>query len=172
MLTKADIEQYFIAEKNASLFLLIAGALAITAAIILLLVLKTDFVKGIGVMLMMMGVWQVYLGYNVYSKNEHRDKRRIDAVYAFDLDPGKLTAKEIPEVSHALGAIKRFLMIEAVILVTGIVLWLKFKQSSLWGGVGVALIGTTLLMLSVEYFVYKKNETYLQKLQAFAENTR
>ncbi len=167
MLTKADIEQYFIAEKNASLFLLFAGAAAVVAAIMLLVLYKSGFGKGMAATLMVLGVWQLYLGYAVYRQDEIRDRRRIDAVYAFDLDPVKLGTKEVPEVTHAVASIKRFLLIELVLIVAGIVLWLKFRQEAIWGGVGLGLILGTLLMLGVEYFVYSKNMDYLRKLREF-----
>src|ERR1700712_3680723 len=98
MFSKADIEKYFIAEKHAGLFLLIAGIIALVVACVILFCWKTNFARGVTASLLVAGLLQVFTGYIAYS---HSDERRIDNVYAFDMNPSKLKLVELPRVQAA-----------------------------------------------------------------------
>lgn len=173
MLTKADIEQFFITEKNASLFLLIAGVLALVAAIALAVFCKTALAKGLAASLLILGLWQVFLGYSHYKKDDVRNQRRVNAVYAYDLDPQQLTEKEIPMVKQALASIKRFIGIELAIILVGLMVWFVFRQkASFITGVGLGLLLGTILMLTTELLVYSKNTQYLQKLLEYTAKSK
>lgn len=168
MLTRADIEQYFIAEKNAAVFMMLAGAAAILAAIVLLVFFKTGLTRGMAAGFVVLGLLQLFLGYSAYRREEALKNRRIEAVYSFDLDPGKLKIKELPEVVRSVRAIQRFLIIEGVILMVGAFLWIYYRQGNpLLAGVGIALVIAGLIMTGTEYFVYRHNKIYLRQLEIF-----
>lgn len=169
MLNKSAIEQYFLAEKNAGLLFLIVGLMSIALAIVFYFFLKTEFYKGAAYVLIVTGLVQAGVGYSVYSLS---DKQRIDNVYAFDMNPDKLKTVEIPRMQKALSGIKLFLGIELVLLVAGIVLFIKNKSPhdgmySLWTGVGIALIIQALLLAGADYFAYKRAKTYFDGLSTF-----
>lgn len=169
MLNKSAIEQYFLAEKNAGLLFLIIGLISIALAIVFYFLLKTEFYKGAAYVLIVTGLVQAGVGYAVYSKS---DKQRVDNVYAFDMDPGKLKTKEVPRMQKAVSGIQLFLGIEAVLLIAGIVLYFKNKspqqgQYSVWAGVGIALIVQALLLAGADYFAYKRGKAYLDGLSTF-----
>ncbi|MFT3749169.1 MAG: hypothetical protein QM768_12665 [Agriterribacter sp.] len=173
MLTKADIEQYFLSEKNAGLILMIAGVIAIIAAIAFLIFIKTNMFKGIAIPLMLLGIAQLAMGYSPYSKS---DKQRIDNVYAFDMNPHKLKTAELPRMKKMLASVKLFLGIELAVLLAGIILIVVNKQNAdggpskdLWQGVGIALAIQALIFFSIDLFVFKGAKKYTAGLEQFAK---
>ena len=68
MLTKAEIEKYFTAEKSESLLFLVIGIIAILLAIAFFFFLKTSFYKGAAVPLLVIGIIQAIVGFTVYSQ--------------------------------------------------------------------------------------------------------
>ncbi|HRQ49482.1 MAG TPA: hypothetical protein PLR74_03045, partial [Agriterribacter sp.] len=119
MLTRADIEQYFIAEKNAGMLLLIAGMAAIVIALIFFIFLKAPLYKGAAWPLIVLGAIQMATGYGIYAKS---DQRRIDMVYAYNMDPGRLKTEELPRIEKAVRHITAFLALECILLAAGVVL--------------------------------------------------
>lgn len=173
MLTKADIEQFYFAEKNTGLFLLIAGAVAIIAAIAFLIFSKANLYKGIAVPLIVLGIAQVIMGYSAYSKS---DKLRIDNVYAFDMNPDKLKNTELPRLQKMIGSVKLFLGIELAVLVAGIIIILTNKSGAaniasktLWQGIGIGLLIQSLIFFSVDLFVLKSVKGYTSGLELFVK---
>src|SRR5690349_13072557 len=95
MISRTDIEKYFLAEKQAGLIFLILGIAAIIVALIAILTIKTNVWKGAAIPLIIFGVIQAAAGYVVYSRS---DEQRISNVYAVDMNPDKLTKEEIPRM--------------------------------------------------------------------------
>ena len=173
MLTKTDIEQYFIAEKNAGLFFLVAGIVAIALAILLLVFLKGNVCKGLAWPLIVLGLLQAIVGYSVYSGS---DKQRIDNIYAFDMNPGKLKTAELPRMQKAVKAITVFLVLELLAFIAGIVLlWMNrrflsgtlFSSGTIGLGVGLALVFQSLLMAAADFAAYRRSVQYTGQLQSF-----
>ncbi|MFT3948855.1 MAG: hypothetical protein QM763_17965 [Agriterribacter sp.] len=173
MLTKTDIEQYFLSEKTAGLILMIAGAVAIIAAVSFLVFVKTSTYKGIAIPLILLGIAQLVMGYAPYNKS---DKQRIDNVYAFDMNPGKLKTEEIPRMQKMLSSVKRFLCIELAVLAAGIILILvnrhdagNTSSKAFWMGAGIALAIQSFIFFSVDLFVLKNAKQYSAALEQFAK---
>ena len=173
MLTKTDIEQYFIAEKSAGLFFLIIGIVGIVAAIALLVFVKGNVCKGLAWPLIILGSLQAIVGYTVYSKS---DKQRIDNIYAFDMNPGKLKAAELPRMQHAVKGITFFLTLEILAFITGIVLLCVnrrflsgalFSSGTVWSGVGLALVLLSVLMAAADFAAYRRAVKYTGQLERF-----
>ena len=171
MLSKSGIEQYFLAEKNAGLLFLIIGIAGIVLTVVFFFFLKTGLYKGAAYVLIIAALVQLGVGYTIYSRS---DQQRIDNVYAFDMNPGKLATNELPRMEKAMSGIRVFMWIELALLVTGIALVFKNKPHppagiahSLWAGVGIALIVQALLLAGADYFAYKRGKAYLEELRAF-----
>src|SRR5271170_5936413 len=97
MFTKADIEKYFLAEKQESLAFLVVRIIAILLAAGFFFLWKTNFAKGAAVPLLIIGLIQVVVGYTVYARS---DNQRIDNVYACDMNPNKLKKDELPRIKR------------------------------------------------------------------------
>ena len=62
MLTKADIEKYFMAEKHESLLFLVVGLAAILLALIFYFSIKTPIYRGAAIPLIIFGLIQAIAG--------------------------------------------------------------------------------------------------------------
>lgn len=165
MFTKSGIEKYFMAEKNLGLLFIIIGAIGVLAAIVFFFVMKTNWHKGAAIPFLLIGLFQLFQGYNVYTK---MDGHRKAAVYAYDMNPSELKDKEIPAKEKALKNMNTFIAIEILLLVTGIALFLYFKKDTtqlLWAGLGLALAIEATLCLFVEINAKTQTAQYVKGLK-------
>ena len=93
MLTKIDIEHYFIAEKSESLLFIIIGAAAIQLALVFFFYLKTKWYKGAAIPLLTVGLMHCVAGAVIYARS---DQDRIRNLYAYDMNPGELQTMNCP----------------------------------------------------------------------------
>ncbi len=167
MFTKAVVEKYFDAEKQESMLFMLLGILAVGLAMFLFVYIKTDFVKGLVIPLIAVGLIEFVVGLNVYRKS---DQQRIDMVYSMDMDKPKLRNEEIPRMK---AVIKQFVVLrysEIVLFMVGAVLCYAFRSDetiSFWYGFGLALSVQALLALVLDFFAHKRGIVYLEELQEF-----
>lgn len=167
MFTKADIEKYFLAEKQGSLLFLILGVIAILLAVAFYFFLKNNFYKGAAIPLLVIGLIQVVAGYTVYARS---DKQRIDNVYVYDMNPGKLRNEELPRMKTVNKNFLIYKWIEIALLITGIFLIIYFKGNeakTFWFGLGVTLAIESVLMFSADFFAEKRAKIYTEQLEVF-----
>ena len=165
MLTKADIEKFFLAEKQAGLIMLIIGIIAVVVAIIFFF--KGNFYKGAAIPLLLIGFFEVFTGYGIYKRS---DEHRIKSVYAYDMNPGELQSKELPGMQKALKGIETFRWIELGLLVVGLALVLVYRShpdKSFWYGLGMGLAIQSLIMFVMETQAQKNVKNYTQQLGTF-----
>ncbi|MDF2190766.1 hypothetical protein [Paraflavitalea sp. CAU 1676] len=167
MLTKTDIERYFIAEKQVGLILAIVGIVAIIAAILCWLLLRTQFYKGAALPLLIIGLFQLYIGISLQKRS---DAHRVRNVYAFDMNPQELKEKELPRMQQAYKTITSFLTGELVLLLAGLIVVVLYRskpERAWWLGLGVALVIQCLIMAGAEFNARQKAKTFIDKLVAF-----
>lgn len=174
MLTRVDIERYFIAEKQESVLFLIIGICAIVFALVALLVFKTSFWKGAAIPLLLVGIIQVIVGFTVYNRS---DEDRIRNSYAFDLNPTELKEKELPRMQTVNKNFVIYRWAEITLLLIGLALVVKFKEplntltswggSNFWYGLGVFLAIQSVIMLGADYFAEKRALRYTKLLTQF-----
>jgi len=167
MLTKADIEKYFLAEKQESLIFLAIGIIAILLSLIFYSYLKTSFYKGAAVPLLVIGLIQAMVGYTVYTKS---DMQRIGNVYAYDMDPGKLKAEELPRMKTVNKNFVIYKWMEIVLFLSGITLIFLYKSDTakaLWFGLGLTLAIQAGVMLVADFFATKRASVYTIQLENF-----
>ena len=169
MFTKSDIERYFMAEKNLGLLFLIVGAVGLVASIIFFFVMKTSWHKGAALPFLIIGLFQLYQGYHVYTG---ADEKRKAAVYAYDMNPSELKEKELPQMEKGIKSMTTFIVIEAALLIAGLALFIYFKKDAaklFWAGLGMALVIEAALCLFVEITVRTKTGEYVKGLKGFTE---
>ena len=174
MLTKTDIEKYFLAEKQESLLFLGIGIAAIILSIIGLFILKTSFWKGAAFPLIIVGLMKIVVGFTVYNRSDE-DRKRV--VYAYDLIPNDLKNKELPRMVTVNKNFVLYRYVEIALAIVGIILFLKYKNkidtSNNWGGpnfwlgLGIFLAIQALLMLGADFFAEKRALIYTKLLQEF-----
>ncbi|NII24764.1 hypothetical protein HB364_06730 [Pseudoflavitalea sp. X16] len=169
MLTKADIEKYFLAEKQVGLIFIIIGALAIAFAFVFFFVLRNNFYKGAAIPLLLIGLIELTIGFVVYKRS---DGDRVRNVYAYDMNPQELKEQELPRMQKVNKGFTIYKWVEMVLIITGIILigiYRSRPEKAFWFGLGVALTIQALLMLGADYFAEKRAKDYTSKLQAFTQ---
>lgn len=171
MFTKADIEKYFVAEKQESFLFLVIGVIAILVAVAFLVFVKTNFYKGAAVPLIVIGLVQAIVGYTVYTRS---DGDRIRNVYAFDMNPQDLKQKEMPRMQTVMKKFAIYRWIEIVLTLAGlalIVLYRNRPDQSFWFGVGATLTIQALLMFGGDFVAESRAKDYTRRLEIFVKRT-
>jgi drug/metabolite transporter (DMT)-like permease len=167
MLTKSDIEKYFIAEKQESLVFLIFGIVAIVLAILFYFTGKTHIYKGAAIPLLLLGLIQTGAGYAVYIKS---DDQRISQVYAYDMNPDELKTTELTRMRKVNMNFLVYRWIEVGAVATGIILIILFRKQpdkSFWLGFGIALAIMALILFFADYIAEKRAVHYVELLESF-----
>lgn len=165
MLTKTDIEKYFIAEKQESLLFLGIGIAALIIALLGIFVWKTQFWKGASIPLVVIAVLQIIVGFTVYTRS---DADRIRVVYAFDAIPSDLKEKELPRMETVNKNFVIYRYIEIALLLAGIALAILYRNNidkQFVFGVAVTLAVQSALMLGADYFAEKRALIYTAQLK-------
>jgi polyferredoxin len=167
MFSKADIEKYFLAEKQESLLFLVTGIIAIILALVFFFGLKTNFYKGAAVPLVAIGLLMGIAGYTVHARSDADRKRNV---YAFDMNPGDIREKEIPRMEKVMKNFIIYRYAEIILILLGATLFFYFKNDELktfWKGVGLTLAILAAVALSADYFAEKRGLEYLKGLNSW-----
>lgn len=167
MFSKTDIEQYFSAEKQGSLFFLSVGIVAVIAALILFFVLKTPFYKAAAIPMIIVGLIAGTIGFTIYKRS---DDDRIRNVYAYDLNPDELKQKEYPRMQKVMKSFRVIIIAELVILITAIFLFFYFRTNTaqqLWSGAGAGLLIMTIVALMLDISAQRRAAVYTKGLETF-----
>lgn len=177
MLTKFDIEKYFIAEKQESLLFLIIGTTSILLSVILIGFFKNNFWRGAALPLLIIGILQFVVGFTVYKRS---DTDRVNMVYALDMNPEKLQKEELPRMKVVNRNFVTYRWIEIILAFLGVIVTIKYKSNltyqnswngnAFYYGIGIFLTVQSLLMLGADYFAEKRGLIYENQLSSFAEH--
>ena len=169
MLTKTDIEKYFIAEKQESLLFLGIGIAAIIIALLGVFVWKTQFWKGASIPFILIAVLQIIAGFTVYNRS---DADRIRVVYALTMNPDDLKEKELPRMETVNKNFVIYRYVEIALLLVGVVLIALYKNNidkQFIYGIAVALAIQAALMLGADFFAEKRALIYTAQLKETAK---
>jgi hypothetical protein len=167
MLSKSDIEKYFIAEKQESLVFLIIGIAAILMALILHFMVRTQVCRGLAVPLMVLGLMQTIAGYSVYVKS---DDHRISQVYAYDMNPDQLKTTELTRMRKVETNFVLYRWIEIGLFASGIILIIWFRESAgkiFWLGFGISLTIMAAELFIADFIAGKRAFFYTSQLEKF-----
>lgn len=165
MITKADIEKYFIAEKQESLLFIGIGIAAILIALVGIFLWKTQAWKGAAIPLLAIAFIQITVGYTIYKRS---DKDRVRVVYALDMNPNDLKTKELPRMEKVNKNFVLYKYVEIAFTVAGIILIALYKNNTekqFWLGLGAALLIQAIAMLSADFFAEKRATVYTNQLK-------
>ena len=171
MLSKQEIENYFIAEKSASLLFLIIGITGVILSAVFFFGMKSSGIKASALPLLLIGLLQFGVGFTVYSK---ADEQRKSNVYAFDMNPDQLKQLEVPRMRKVVRNFVIFRWIEITGVLAGIIL-IWYSQNHPYHinliGVGLVVFIESILALGADHIASQRAEFYLQQLDAFAKKT-
>jgi hypothetical protein len=174
MLTKFDVEKYFVTEKQESLFFLAIGIIALLLGVIFLLFIKSNFYRGAALPLIVIALLQITVGYTIYKRS---DEDRIRVVYAMDMNPSEVANKELPRMKIVNTKFIVYRFAEIALAILGIILMIYFRKNAVctnsfggnafWVGLGIALTIQSLLMLGADFFAEQRGKIYATKLEQF-----
>jgi hypothetical protein len=167
MLTKTDIEKYFMAEKQESLIFLVIGLVAVALGGIFLFMHRSPVYRGAAIPLLVLGLIQAVAGYAVYVKS---DDQRIGQVYAYDMNPDQLKTIELTRMRKVKTNFLIYRWIEIGAITAGLVLFLLFRGpgvKSFWFGLGVSLTLMAAELFIADFIAEKRAEQYVSGLEAF-----
>lgn len=124
MITKSEIEKYFLTEKQIGLLFLLIGIIAIVAALIFIFLIKNNFWRGAAMPFLFFGVLQIVVGTIIYSRSD-ADRTRV--VYAYDMNPQEIKNKELPRMQNVNKTFTIYKWIEITFLIVGIILIVILK---------------------------------------------
>jgi hypothetical protein len=165
MITRTDIEKYFVAEKQESLLFVYAGLVAIVIAVLGLFLWKTQFWKGAAIVLAAIAVIQIIAGYTVYRRC---DSDRTKMVYALDMNPDQLKNKELPRMEKVNRNFMIYRCVEIALFVAGILLIALYRKNidkQFWFGFGVALAVQAALTFGADSVAAKRASIYTEQLK-------
>lgn len=172
MFTKADIEKYFMAEKQESLLFILIGIAGVVSAIVFFFFLKSSFYKGATIPSLLIGLLLAVVGFTVYKRSDD-DRRRN--VYAYDLNPADLKDKELPRMKVVMKNFVIYRYTEIFLLLLGAALYVYFIKdiaNDFWRGFGLALAVMSLLALTADYFAEKRGRTYTSGIESFIQEKK
>jgi hypothetical protein len=167
MLTKTDIEKYFIAEKQESLVFLIVGLVAILLALIFYFSTKAQIYKGAALPLLILGFVQVVAGYTVYVGS---DDNRISQVYAYDMNPDQLKTVELTRMRKVNTSFMIYRWVEIGALIAGVLLIFIFRkqaEKSYWLGFGITLTLMAAVLFVADFIAEKRAVHYTWLLEEY-----
>ncbi len=172
MLTKADIEKYFVAEKHESLVFLVIGIAVIVLALIFYFTAKTQIYRGAALPLLILGLMQAVAGYTVVMRS---DDQRISQVYAYDMNPDQLKTIELTRMRKVKTNFLVYRWIEIGAFVTGLILIMFFfKQplKSYWLGFGITFTIMAAELFIADFIAEKRAVHYISLLEEFNQKPK
>lgn len=170
MFTKADIENYFNAEKQESLLFVLIGVAGVVAAIVFFFFLRSNFFKGASIPLLLIGLLLGVVGYTVFKRSDSDRQRNV---YAYDLNPSELKEKELPRMKIVMKNFVFYRYTEIFLLLAGIALYTYFisdLMNDFWRGFGLTLAIMALLALAADYFAEKRGKVYTKGIESFIQD--
>jgi hypothetical protein len=167
MLSKADIEKYFMAEKQESLVFLVIGLAAVVLALVFHFMIRSPVYRGAAIPLVLLGLVQAFAGYSVYEKS---DDQRIGQVYAYDMNPDQLKTTELTRMRRVKTNFLIYRWVEIGAILTGLFLFFLFRGVSgkpYWLGFGVALTLMAAELFIADFIAEKRAVQYINGLEVF-----
>lgn len=162
------IYKYFIAEKQESLLFIIVGVIAIILAVVFWFFIKGNpsFYKGLAVPLIVLGLLQTIVGFNIYIRTDNQKK---DIAYNMGMEPvSYVKTTELPRMQKVMKSFVIYRWMEIGFIVAGLVLIFMFRLNpdrSFWYGLGIALAIQGAIMLGADYFAEKRGAVYTEELK-------
>lgn len=161
------IVKYFTGEKVESYLFLSFGIIGIVIAIFFYFVLKTSFLKGIAIPIVIVSILEIIVGVTIISRSP-KDIERVQGYVSFNIE--MIEKVEIPRMEKVMNNFVIFRYVEITLIIIGIIIMYSFKQNLLLNGIGLGLFTQSSVVLILDFFAERRGEIYLNYLRAFLEN--
>lgn len=180
MLTKNDIERYFISEKNDARIFIIIGITSAIIGILGFLIYKSQAWKGAALPLIAIGIIQVIVGYSTFKRS---DDDRLRMIYAYDMNPSEIKSYELPRMNVVNKNFTTYRLLELGLVIAGIMLVFynsffslpEYKQTEEYSfshGLGIALAIQAVILLSTDFFAEKRAAKYTTQIKSYVQELK
>jgi O-antigen ligase len=161
-----DCEQivrwYFTGEKAEAFWILAAGVASLAGAIVLWLVAREPFARGLAMALLIMAGLGLSVGGTVYFRS---DAQSLQLIEQQRTNPSQFAAAEGPRIQQVVNSFARYRIGYAVaVLLALFFVFVMGKPSQHGFAIGLLLLAA--LGLTIDFFAERRAEQYQQALQA------
>ena len=161
------IVRYFTGEKLESFLFLGLGILGLAIALVFLLILKSSFLKGVALPVLLVSFLEIIVGGTLI----YRSPKDIIRVETYLSEKNEMIQKEeIPRMESVMRNFVIFRYTEITLMIVGIILMYGFRQNLLLNGIGLGLFIQSSVVLLLDFFAERRGEVYLTYLRSIIEN--
>lgn len=161
------IVKYFTGEKLESYLFLSFGIIGIVIAIFFYFVLKTSFLKGIAIPIVMVSILEIIVGVTIINRSP-KDIERVQGYISYNIE--MVEKAEIPRMEKVMNNFVIFRYVEITLIIIGIIIMYSCKQNLFLNGIGLGLFTQSSVVLILDFFAERRGEIYLDYLRTFIEN--
>jgi hypothetical protein len=161
------IVKYFTGEKLESYLFLGFGIIGVVIALIFYLVIKTSFLKGIAIPIMIVSLLEIIVGVTIINRSP-KDIERVQGYSSHKIE--MIEKVEIPRMEKVMNNFVIFRYAEISLMIVGIIIMYAFRQNLLLNGIGLGLFIESSIVLILDFFAERRGEIYLNYLRTFIEN--
>jgi hypothetical protein len=161
------IIKYFTGEKLESYLFLGFGIIGVVVAIFFYLVLKTSFLKGVAIPIMIVSILEIIVGVTIINRSP-KDIERVQGYSSHKIE--MIEKVEIPRMEKVMNNFVIFRYAEISLIIIGIIIMYTFRQNLLLNGIGLGLFTQSSVVLILDFFAERRGEIYLNYLRTFIEN--
>jgi hypothetical protein len=161
-----DFEQivrwYFTGEKAEAFWILAAGVVSLAGALVLWLVVREPFARGLALALLVVAGLGLSVGGTVYLRSDAQSQQLIEQQRT---NPSRFAAEERSRIQHVVSSFAQYRIGYAVAALLALFFVFVMGRPSQHGfAVGLLLLAA--LGLTIDFFAERRAEQYLQALQA------
>ena len=160
------IVKYFTGEKLESYLFLGFGIIGVVIAFIFYLVIKTSFLKGIAIPIMIVSLLEIIVGVTIINRSP-KDIERVQEYSSHKIE--MIEKVEIPRMEKVMNNFVIFRYAEISLIIVGIIIMYAFRQNLLLNGIGLGLFIESSIVLILDFFAERRGEIYLNYLRTFIE---
>jgi hypothetical protein len=161
------IVKYFTGERLESFLFLGLGILGLALAIVFLFILKSSFLKGVALPVLLVYFLEIIVGGTLI----YRSPKDIIRVETYLSEKKEMIQKEeIPRMEDVMRNFVIFRYTEITLIIVGIILMYGFRQNLLLNGIGLGLFIQSSVVLLLDFFAERRGEVYLTYLRSIIEN--
>jgi len=156
------INDYFLAERNESLILILIGSAAFVCSLYFWFVVNERFYNGLSWPLVFIAFIQISVGTIVYLRSPQDSKRVQNFVNTL---PKNIKAVEIPRMEKVMNNFRIYRYVEISLILVGLTVFIITSAGGFWRGLSLGLIIQSGIMLLADYFAESRGLRYLGYLK-------
>lgn len=155
--------KYFTGERLESYLFFGLGVANFALAIFFFFNLKTTFLKGVAIPLLIVSILEIIVGLTIIDRSP-KDMIRVESYLSENRE--MIRKVEIPRMEKVMKNFVLFRYSEIILIIAGIFLMYGFRHNLFWTGIGVGLFTQSSIVLLLDFFAESRGEIYLSYLRS------